>query len=143
MLQPRCPRSVQRKRVVPFGLSSDGFSDGLQTACGWGAALLIAAHDNGLHHQTPREPHSSTSEQPGLNILGPMASRLPISTAPRDGTLMQLWCRSEVVPIVGYWSKTFIGWVAYHEDVPLIRHDVTGWEPSPTRPRRGPSRWKR
>ena len=23
----------------------------------------------------------------------------------------------------------FIGWVAYHEDIPLIRHDVTGWEP--------------
>ena len=24
---------------------------------------------------------------------------------------------------------TFIGWVAYLEDIPLIRHDVTGWEP--------------
>jgi hypothetical protein len=39
------------------------------------------------------------------------------------------WCRSETAPIVGYWSRTFIGWVAYREDIPLIRHDVTGWEP--------------
>ena len=31
--------------------------------------------------------------------------------------------------MIGYWSRTFIGWVAYHEDIPLIRHDVTGWEP--------------
>jgi hypothetical protein len=29
----------------------------------------------------------------------------------------------------GYWSRAFIGWVSYTEDVPLIRHDVTGWEP--------------
>jgi hypothetical protein len=42
---------------------------------------------------------------------------------------MRLWCRSEVEPVIGYWSRTFIGWVAYHEDIPLIRHDVTGWEP--------------
>jgi hypothetical protein len=27
------------------------------------------------------------------------------------------------------WSKTFIGRVAYHEPVSLIRHDITGWEP--------------
>jgi hypothetical protein len=26
-------------------------------------------------------------------------------------------------------TRTFTGWVAYHEPVPLIRHDVTGWEP--------------
>jgi hypothetical protein len=39
------------------------------------------------------------------------------------------WCRSETAPIVGYWSRTFIGWVAYQEPIPLIRHDVTGWEP--------------
>jgi hypothetical protein len=31
--------------------------------------------------------------------------------------------------VTGYWSRTFIGWVAYHEPIPLIRHDVTGWEP--------------
>ena len=31
--------------------------------------------------------------------------------------------------MTGYRSKTFIGWVAYHEAIPLIRHDVTGWEP--------------
>jgi hypothetical protein len=53
----------------------------------------------------------------------------PISTAPCDGTLIWLHCRSEAEPIIGYWSKTFIGWVAYHEPIPLIRHDVTGWEP--------------
>ena len=57
----------------------------------------------------------------------PMPSPLPIATAPRDSTLV-------LVPLGGradrrYWSKTFIGWVAYHEDIPLIRHDVTDWEP--------------
>ena len=31
--------------------------------------------------------------------------------------------------MVGYRSKTFIGWCAYHDPIPLIRHDVTGWEP--------------
>ena len=31
--------------------------------------------------------------------------------------------------MIGYWSRTFIGWVAYHAEIPLIRHDVTGWEP--------------
>jgi hypothetical protein len=60
----------------------------------------------------------------------PYSDRLSISTAPRDGTLIRFWCRSEAEPIVGDWSRTFIGWVvAYHEDIPLIRHDVTGWEP--------------
>ena len=58
-----------------------------------------------------------------------MSSRLPINTAPRDGTLIRFWCRSEAEPIVGYWSSAFIGWVAYHEAIPLIRHDVAGWEP--------------
>jgi hypothetical protein len=52
-----------------------------------------------------------------------------IETAPRDATLIWLHCRSETEPVTGYWSRAFIGWVAYHEDVPLIRHDVTGWEP--------------
>ena len=56
-------------------------------------------------------------------------SRRPINTAPRDGTLIRLWCRSEAEPVIGYWSRTFIGWVAYHEDIPVVRHDVTGWEP--------------
>jgi hypothetical protein len=62
--------------------------------------------------------------------LVPVVSRLPINTAPRDGTLVRFWCRSEAEPVIGYWSKTFIGWVAYHESIPLIRHDVTGWEPT-------------
>jgi hypothetical protein len=31
-----------------------------------------------------------------------MASRLPINTAPRDGTLMRFWRRSQAAPIVGY-----------------------------------------
>jgi hypothetical protein len=52
-----------------------------------------------------------------------------IETAPRDGVLIWLHCRSEAEPVTGYWSKTFIGWVAYHEAIPLIRHDVTGWAP--------------
>jgi hypothetical protein len=30
----------------------------------------------------------------------------PISTAPCDGTLIWLHCRSEAEPIIGYWSKT-------------------------------------
>jgi len=32
-------------------------------------------------------------------------------------------------PEIGHWSKTFIGWVAYHKSIPLIRHDVMSWEP--------------
>jgi hypothetical protein len=87
--------------------------------------------------------HGSTGEQPAITIFGVMASRLPISTAPYDGTLIRFWSPSEVEPVIGYWLRTFIGWVAYHEDVPLIRHDVTGWERSPTRRRRGPSHWRR
>jgi hypothetical protein len=59
----------------------------------------------------------------------PSNDRLPLNTAPRDGTLIRFWCRSEAEPVIGYWSRTFIGWVAYHENIPLIRHDVTGWEP--------------
>jgi hypothetical protein len=31
-----------------------------------------------------------------------MASHLPINTAPRDGTLIRFWCRSEAAPIIGY-----------------------------------------
>jgi hypothetical protein len=58
-----------------------------------------------------------------------MPAPLPIDTAPRDGTLIRLHCRSEPAPFTGYWSRAFIGWVSYTEDVPLIRHDVTGWEP--------------
>jgi hypothetical protein len=45
-----------------------------------------------------------------------MVSHRPISTAPRD-TLIRFWCRSEVEAVIGYWSRTFIGWVAYHEDI--------------------------
>jgi hypothetical protein len=59
----------------------------------------------------------------------PYSDRLSIATAPRDGTLIRFWCRSEAEPVIGDWSRTFIGWVAYHEPIPLIRHDVTGWEP--------------
>jgi hypothetical protein len=43
----------------------------------------------------------------------PYSDRLSISAAPRDGTLIRFWCRSEAAPVVGYWSRTFIGWVAY------------------------------
>jgi hypothetical protein len=58
-----------------------------------------------------------------------MSSCFPINTAPRDGTLIRLWCSSEAEPVIGYWSRAFIGWVAYHEAIPLIWHDVAGWEP--------------
>ncbi len=58
----------------------------------------------------------------------PMTKPSPIATAPRDGTLIRFWSRSEAEPIVGYWSTAFIGWVAYHESIPLIRHDVTECE---------------
>jgi hypothetical protein len=50
--------------------------------------------------------------------------RRSIDDAPSEGTLIRFWCRSEAAPIVGYWSKTFIGWASYTEAVPLIRHDV-------------------
>jgi hypothetical protein len=39
----------------------------------------------------------------------------PIETAPCDGTLVRFWCRSAVEPIVGYWSRRFIGWCSYVE----------------------------
>jgi hypothetical protein len=52
-----------------------------------------------------------------------------IDKAPRDGTLVRFWCRSEAAPMVGYWSRRFIGRCAYREAVPLICHDVTGCEP--------------
>jgi hypothetical protein len=29
----------------------------------------------------------------------PSNDRLPINTAPRDGTLIRLWCRSEAEPV--------------------------------------------
>jgi hypothetical protein len=58
----------------------------------------------------------------------PMTKPSPIATAPRDGTLIRFWCRSKTEPIVGCWSRAFIGWVAYHESIPLIRRDVTEWE---------------
>jgi hypothetical protein len=58
-----------------------------------------------------------------------MTAISPISTAPHDGTLIRLHCRPEAEPVIRYWSRTFIGWVAYHETIPLIRHDVTGWDP--------------
>jgi hypothetical protein len=31
----------------------------------------------------------------------------PIDAAPRDGTLIRFWCRSEAAPIVDYWSRAF------------------------------------
>jgi hypothetical protein len=57
-----------------------------------------------------------------------MAEPSPIAIAPHDGTLIRLRYRSEAEPLIGYWSRAFIGWVSYTEGVPLIRHDVTGWE---------------
>ena len=71
-----------------------------------------------------------------------MVSRLPINTTPPDGTLIGLHCRAEPGPIVGYRSKTFLGWVAYHKAIPLIRHDVTGWEPIADQAAR-PCCWRR
>jgi hypothetical protein len=51
---------------------------------------------------------------------------LPIASAPRDGTLIRLHCGSEPEPFVGYWSRAFIGWVAYHEQVPGHQRWVPG-----------------
>jgi hypothetical protein len=46
------------------------------------------------------------------------------STAPRNGTLIWLHCHSEAEPVIGCWSRAFIGWVSYTEDVPLIRQSA-------------------
>ena len=51
----------------------------------------------------------------------------------------------EAAPTVGYWSRTFIGWVAYDETILLIHHGVaTGWEPiadqAAAKPRHRPRR---
>jgi hypothetical protein len=53
----------------------------------------------------------------------------PIATAPRDGTLIRLWLRSEAEPLTGYWSGSAQGWCPWREIPPLVRHDVTHWEP--------------
>ena len=53
----------------------------------------------------------------------------PIATAPRDGTLIRLWLRSEVKPLTGYWSVSAQGWCPWREIPPLVQHDVTHWEP--------------
>jgi hypothetical protein len=71
------------------------------------------------------DPRLLWDEVPRCDVLHQRAS----NTAPRDGTLIRPHCRAGPAPIVGYWSRTFIGWVAYHEPIPLIRHDVAGWEP--------------
>jgi hypothetical protein len=49
----------------------------------------------------------------------------PIATAPRDGTLIRLWLRSEAVPLIGHWSRLSAGLVSWREIPPLVRHDVT------------------
>ena len=53
----------------------------------------------------------------------------PIATAPRDGTLIRIWLRSEAEPLTGYWSRSAQGWCPWREIPPLVRHDVTHWEP--------------
>ena len=55
----------------------------------------------------------------------------------QNGTLIRFWCRSEQEPTVGYWSRQLQGWVSYTEVVPLVRHDVLGWEPVDEREVRG------
>jgi hypothetical protein len=70
-----------------------------------------------VNYATPR---SSSSDS---------RARTHRSTDASDGTLIHLWCRSEAEPVIGYRSRAFIGWVAYHEAIPLIRHDVARWEP--------------
>jgi hypothetical protein len=54
----------------------------------------------------------------------------PIATAPRDGTLIRLWLRSEAEPLTGYWSRSAQGWCPWREIPPLVRHDVTHWAPA-------------
>jgi hypothetical protein len=29
--------------------------------------------------------------------------------------LICFWCRSEIAPTVGYWSRNFLGWCVYNE----------------------------
>ena len=67
-------------------------------------------------------------QDPGRNV------RRPIATAPRDGTLIRLWCRSLIGPTVGYFHSGLGGWVADDERFRGIRHDVTAWEPAAAPP---------
>jgi hypothetical protein len=54
-----------------------------------------------------------------------------LASAPRDGTLIRLWLREDGSDFVGYYSDKWLGWVSYHESVPLIRGDIRflRWEP--------------
>jgi hypothetical protein len=88
----------------------------------WRVALIadycvIAAHDNGHHHQIPREPTARPACSQQSTFIG--ADGLPpphLHRTARQHT-DPVRCRSEVEPVIGYWSRTFIGWVAYHEDI--------------------------
>jgi hypothetical protein len=69
-----------------------------------------------------------------MTLQSAYANHRSIDAAPRDGMLIRFWCRSKDDPVIGYWCRAFIGWVSYTEDVPLIRHDVTDWEPIEDQP---------
>jgi hypothetical protein len=81
-----------------------------------------------LLRRTPERRRPALS---GLRHSPPprMTAISPISTAPHDGTLIRLHYRPEAEPVIDYWSRTFIGG----------RHTTSR---SPTRPRRGPYRWR-
>jgi hypothetical protein len=55
----------------------------------------------------------------------------PMASAPRDGALIRLWLRQDGSDFIGYYSDKWFGWVAAHEDVPLLRGDIRflGWAP--------------
>jgi hypothetical protein len=82
------------------------------------------AYERGCLLESPVRPTLG-----GVTRVGHTLAVQPISEAPRNGTLIRFWCRSEQEPIVGYWSGQRQGWVSYAETVPLVRHDVLGWEP--------------
>jgi hypothetical protein len=70
---------------------------------------------------------ASLSALIAFRYIRSMRLRSP-DTAPRDGTLIRIWFRSSVDPVICYWSRRGFGWAAYHERCPLLRHDVSGWQ---------------
>ncbi len=58
---------------------------------------------------------------------------LPIETAPKDRTIILLWHRDWLNPVMGYWSNVHNGWIEYGSR-DLKANVATNWRPLPSPP---------
>jgi hypothetical protein len=77
MARARAVRAA--KTIIVIRRPCFSFSDKRQIACGWVAALLIAPHDNDLHHQIPHKNTLLDRRAASTTYLALMSSRLPIN----------------------------------------------------------------